>query len=474
MLISDKRMYGNGTVDFKKTVDSWLIKVNNEKTGQFKLNSKLYNDSGMVVNLFSDDDYKKMLKSILIVIKNKNVKPANFVEKLGNLRDIEKNEVLNFLKTHVPNLSILLPIKDKIGNKEAKKLLDYWISNNVDLEKMFLYNVNTILTYFKEYIEKVPKKIIFEYLKNVKKGAKFDSAEPNVDIMNEEYIQHLFNLQELCEIFKNEYPQLKLAYYMGKKIISFNDIIQHIGLDNLASTPVLDAKYRVFQKLFDENELFNENKSKIAELIKNEYITSQKSRSRVVVLNVKGLNDNIIRINDNMLKQLYKLGLKEHVDEDITVLVKKLFIKYEWKEKIEPKLLESINLNPGNKKVTMEIIEDINDLYDCKNGSEIEEYMHHQMHGGRHGGFGGKHGKHGMHGYGGFGGGYGMHGGFGSRHLFGFFGGYGVTGRSGYPFGETLELVRYLKIDRDLKEDIYNMIERIIHIIMEELFHGWY
>lgn len=47
LLVSDKKMYGQGSEIFKKTVDNWLKEVNGNKKGNYTISKNIYNDSGI-------------------------------------------------------------------------------------------------------------------------------------------------------------------------------------------------------------------------------------------------------------------------------------------------------------------------------------------------------------------------------------------------------------------------------------------
>jgi hypothetical protein len=113
VLMSDKNWYGEGSIEFKSTVDDWLNEVNSEFLGDknlgiFKLNSSIYNDS----------NYGWILKT-----KNPTLEEVNnFYNKIaGNI--LNRGDILSLLARN-PNI-----------NDDVKKaFLDNQFLNNGSLD----------------------------------------------------------------------------------------------------------------------------------------------------------------------------------------------------------------------------------------------------------------------------------------------------------------------------------------------------
>ena len=98
VLVSDSRMYGNGTEEFKNTVDAWLEEVNDIKEGLYELSSKVYDDTyegdekivsiGDGVRIINNiiDNKKLTLEILTYIIKYIKSNPES-VENL-NIKDL--------------------------------------------------------------------------------------------------------------------------------------------------------------------------------------------------------------------------------------------------------------------------------------------------------------------------------------------------------------------------------------------------
>lgn len=91
ILVSDTRMYGHGTSDYKNTVDNWLSNVNRGKYGVYRLYDGIYNDNlqnktilvkedGSLIVTDSNTDYKLDNRSINIFRNKINGMNANDAE----------------------------------------------------------------------------------------------------------------------------------------------------------------------------------------------------------------------------------------------------------------------------------------------------------------------------------------------------------------------------------------------------------
>ena len=202
VLMSDNKMYGNGTTEFKLTVDNWLEKVNKNKHGNFKLACKLYNDGRSEVKILNDEDYKKNKMSLIRRIK----RAANEIyqhQYYADLRDSDKEEVFKVLKDYSSEYDTFFPVSRYFDKKFAYQFFKYIM--NIDNEEK-KYNsikncINSIYKFDKELLKQIPKNIILRVLKEpelneigVVKDFHYKPVTiPNGSLLNNDYILDLFS-----------------------------------------------------------------------------------------------------------------------------------------------------------------------------------------------------------------------------------------------------------------------------------------
>ena len=136
-LLSDTKMYGHGTLEYKKTVDNWVSEVNGDKCGIYRLTEGLYNDNLQNKTiLVKEDGY--------VIRTNKDSQKNTYTldkgsiglykKKLNSIKD--EGEALSYILTTIKMIGdmsicgdiksdILLSVPDKwrylLNNKEIPK-----------------------------------------------------------------------------------------------------------------------------------------------------------------------------------------------------------------------------------------------------------------------------------------------------------------------------------------------------------------
>jgi hypothetical protein len=165
VLVADKKSYGEGTPDFKKTVDTFLDEFFGEKVGIFVLNNQLYNDAGDCTLLkfpenSTDDTILRFLKTT--DSNSLNTFLNNFVT---TLLDNKRQETLDKV------IDYIVSIKDK-GIEQLIYKWQRWQSNNGNYNANFnilfkKYDSSELLfmgsDYIFEIMESRKEKIIFEF-----------------------------------------------------------------------------------------------------------------------------------------------------------------------------------------------------------------------------------------------------------------------------------------------------------------------
>lgn len=448
VLMSDNRMYGNGTKEFKLTVDNWLEKVNKNKHGNFKLSCKLYNDGRSEVKILSDEAYKKNKTSLIRRIKrSKSLGEINQSKYYSDLRKSDIKEILKLLKDYSSEYDTFPPVRyiASLYDKNSPYEFFKYIMNIDDEDKKYKSLKNCIYSIYnfdKELLKQIPKNIIFKILK-----------DPNlngnaINILNNDYILNLFSSDEYIEIFHNEAMSEKIAHVLGKGKISLSDLISKIGLDNIQN-----YLYDIFEKIFNSEPIFDANKGAIKKLIDENKFEVRKNKSPWSGYNFKLIfNGNLqISIRKWTLDKLSELGLKTPEKGNYEQELKKVFEKNNWIEIKQQ--LESDN----DKMVTKIILFTLNGLSETKNSNELESFISEVLHKYAY--------KFGRGFDSGFGGGFGHGRGFMSS-----FEGFSGGGRFGYInffLHFCFEIIYYL--NTKLKYKLYHLFEDIADFIYEFL-----
>lgn len=133
-LLSDTRMYGHGTRDYKNTVDTWLKSVNKDKFGIYRLSDGIYNDNlqnktiivekdGSVIDNTAlvgshSTDYIKKLRSYKIDSKTLSM----FKDKVKDLSIAEAEEFFKYVMKSFGDILFVGDIRSKIKSSIPKSL----------------------------------------------------------------------------------------------------------------------------------------------------------------------------------------------------------------------------------------------------------------------------------------------------------------------------------------------------------------
>lgn len=402
ILVADNSMYGNGTEDFKNTVNDWLNEFNGEKHGVFRLDCELYDDGKNTVEILKEQDYIDMKNDIIDNINRDEI--------------ITNNNYINYRKLEKTHKNYIDDIKKEILKKEMSSVVKYLTYLNCDdlknykdeLEKCdnrtYAYYLYKIVGTREECVKHfLFKDKLINYFKNC--GDNFDGHGIDtdyIDLFTKDYILDLFTKDDIFDILSNKPAQLKIKDLLIKNKITFKEVLSRLDIKTFSNISI----DRIFDYINEYPKRLDEDDIKLIVKLFDDVFEIKGSR---LINKITG--DFVFNIFKSQLNQLLSYGIKKtESDVDIKQEIIKIFDKNNWEQIITQNVSEFPFMIEEIQEISKLVYNKEIDLGDITMTNNRFRGRHRGRQRGRFGGFGGFDDFHG--GFGGFDGFDDFHGGF--------------------------------------------------------------